>query len=132
MPRSSTITVTLPDGIMDAMQRRAASAGWGVGAEIKETIKEYLKKPANDDAEDSLHREDLQRSHVTVQARRDWRKDIETEAEMPYPTSTIVVSFPRGLMQVLETRKYARRGGTLAGEVRIVLRAVLKWKDVDP
>ena len=131
MPRSSTITITLPDGIMDGMQRRATSAGWSVGAEIKETIKGYLAKPESDEVEDELHRNDLRRSHQAVKARRDWRKDVETEAEMPYPTSTIVVSFPRELMRTLETRKYSRRGGTLAGEVRIALRAALKWKDGD-
>jgi len=131
VPRSSTITVTLPDGLMDAVERRAGRTGWSVGAEIKATVREYLKAPQTDDVEDEMHRADLVRSHKAVRARKEWRHDVTSEAEAPYPTSTVVVSFPRDLMKTLEARKYGRRGGTLAGEVRIALRSRLKWKDDD-
>lgn len=129
MPRSSTVTVTLPDGLMDAMERRARQTGWGVGAEIKETVKDYIENPRGEDAENELHRLDLLRGVKAKSARKQWREDVECEKAAPYQTSTIVVSFPRATMKSLEEKKYGRRGGTLAGEVRIALRAALNWKD---
>ena len=128
MPRSSTITVTLPDKLMDAMHRRANATGWGVGAEIKDTVREYLRNPKSPGTEDEMHRQDLQRSLKAVKARKEWRLGDSEDAQ-PFPTSAIVISFPRELMEALETKKYGRRGGSLAGEVRIALRAMLNWND---
>jgi hypothetical protein len=116
---------------MDAMLRRARHTGWGVGAEIKQTVKDYLDSPKPEEAEDEMHRLDLKRSVQTKTARKEWRQDVESDKAAPYPTSTVVVSFPRTTMRSLEARKYGRRGGTLAGEVRMALRAALNWKDDD-
>ena len=129
MPRSSTITVTLSDKLMDAMERRASGTGWGVGAEIRETVRDYLQKPKPDDVEDEMHRADLKRNNLATAARKAWRKGESENDDPPYPTSSIVVSFPKDIISALETKKYGRRGGTLAGEVRIALQASLGWKN---
>ena len=126
MPRSRTVTVTLSDALAARCAKKATKIGWPASRQLRAMVEEYLENPTLTRAQEkALWRQLLQARTEANAARRAWRKDVWSSKPSPHPTSTIVVSLLAGTMQRLRQRASERPDGTMAGEVRLIIEALL-------
>lgn len=126
MPRSRTVTVTLSDALAVRCAKQAAKTGWPTSRELRSMVEKYLESPnLTRSQEKELWRQMLQARTTASAERRAWRRDVWSAKPPPHPTSTVVVSLKPETMSRLRQRASERPDGTMAGEVRLIVEALL-------